>query len=268
MPEQDTHEGDAPKQAPPAPRRADPQPGTPGTREAGSPDQDAPEPGAQERGAREPGGPEPGAQEPGGPESGVPGRGAPKPGADPAATPDSPAWRSDLAVREPARYARGRPEPGRPEPGRPEPAPAGYSGWTPPPGGRDRRPDDRPPSPAAVPPAAPADRSVGTRICFLLAALLLVLAGYLLLAPLERPSSQGPPFGCGTALHPPSDSFARAVCGGLNRQHAMQSGAVAAGAVVLAGGGLLAFGPIRRRRGRWRRLRPGEWVTGAPVDDR
>jgi hypothetical protein len=109
---------------------------------------------------------------------------------------------------------------------------------------------------------------VGTRICFLLAALLLVLAGYLLLAPLERPSSQGPPFGCGTALHPPSDSFARAVCGGLNRQHAMQSGAVAAGAVVLAGGGLLAFGPIRRRRGRWRRLRPGEWVTGAPVDDR
>jgi hypothetical protein len=90
--------------------------------------------------------------------------------------------------------------------------------------------------------------SVGTRVCFLLAALQLLLGGYLLLTPLERPSTQGPPFGCGTALSPPSDSFARAVCGNLNRQRALQAGTAGAGAIVLAGGGVLAFGPIRRAR--------------------
>src|SRR5690242_11069890 len=59
---------------------------------------------------------------------------------------------------------------------------------------------------------------VGTRICLLLAALALLAFVYLLVSPLERPTSQGPPFDCGTALPGP------------------------------AGGGWLAFGPAWRRR--------------------
>jgi hypothetical protein len=90
--------------------------------------------------------------------------------------------------------------------------------------------------------------AVGTRVCLLLAALAVVMAVYLLVSPLERPTSQGPPFDCGTALTPPSSGFAEAVCGDLNLRRQLQGGAFGVAALVLAGGGLVAFGPAWRRR--------------------
>ena len=89
---------------------------------------------------------------------------------------------------------------------------------------------------------------VGTRVCLLLAALALLACVYLLVSPLERPTSQGPPFDCGTALSEPSGGFAAAVCGDINLRRQMQAGAVGLAAIVLAGGGWLAFGPAWRRR--------------------
>jgi hypothetical protein len=92
------------------------------------------------------------------------------------------------------------------------------------------------------------DLSVGTRVCLLIAGLLVIAAGYLLIAPLERVGSQGPPFDCGTALAPASGDFARGVCGDLNQRRLLQGGTVLLVAIALAGGGRLAFGPPRRRR--------------------
>jgi hypothetical protein len=91
-------------------------------------------------------------------------------------------------------------------------------------------------------------QSVGTRICLLLAALAAVMVVYLLISPLERPTTQGPPFDCGTALAPASGGFADAVCGDINLRRQLQAGAFGVAAVVLAGGGVLAFGPAWRRK--------------------
>jgi hypothetical protein len=88
---------------------------------------------------------------------------------------------------------------------------------------------------------------VGTRICLLLAALAVIMGIYLLISPLERPTSQGPPFDCGTAVTPESGGFAKAVCGDINLRRQLQSGAFGVAAIVLAGGGWLAFGPAWRR---------------------
>ena len=92
------------------------------------------------------------------------------------------------------------------------------------------------------------DLSVGTRVCLLLAGLLVIAAGYLLVSPLERASAQGPPFDCGTALAPAGGDFARSICADLNQRRQLQAGAVLLGALLLGAGGWVAFGPVRRRR--------------------
>jgi hypothetical protein len=89
---------------------------------------------------------------------------------------------------------------------------------------------------------------VGTKVCLLVAGLFVIAAGYLLVLPLERVASQGPPFDCGTALSPAAGDFAHAVCGDLNQRQRLQGGALLLAAIALAGGGRLAFGPAWRRR--------------------
>ena len=89
---------------------------------------------------------------------------------------------------------------------------------------------------------------LGTRICLLLAALAVLMVVYLLVSPLEQPTSQGPPFDCGTAVAPASGGFADVVCGDVSLRRQLQAGAFGLAAVVLAGGGWLAFGPAWRRR--------------------
>ena len=81
-------------------------------------------------------------------------------------------------------------------------------------------------------PQVPTGLSLGARISLLVAVLLLVPAAYLLVAPLERPTSQGPPFGCGTAVSPPHTQFARSVCGDMNRRNLLRSGTLGVAAVL------------------------------------
>jgi len=98
-----------------------------------------------------------------------------------------------------------------------------------------------------LPRSATRGQPIGTRICLLLAALALLMGLYLLVSPLERPTAQGPPFDCGTAAAPASGDFARAVCGDINERRQLQAGAFGVAALVLGGGGWLAFGPAWRR---------------------
>jgi hypothetical protein len=92
--------------------------------------------------------------------------------------------------------------------------------------------------------------STGSRICFIVAALLLLLAGYLFWSPLGASVANGFPAKCGSAAHPPSDTLGKAVCGSVNDERRAQALAALGAAVIVAGGGLLAFGaaPVASRR--------------------
>jgi hypothetical protein len=102
----------------------------------------------------------------------------------------------------------------------------------------------------------PAGRTVfvltrGARACLLLGLLLLVLAAYRMVAPIDIQSPQGPMFACGSGLRPPTDQFQKNVCGRLSEHRQLEAGFLAGGALILAAGGLLVFGSFRREeRGR------------------
>jgi hypothetical protein len=81
----------------------------------------------------------------------------------------------------------------------------------------------------------------------LVGVLLLIVAGFLLLVPLEKPSNTGAPFRCGTALDPANGQFAETVCGGLNQKFRLAAGSFGLAAIVVGVGGALVFGSVRRR---------------------
>jgi hypothetical protein len=86
----------------------------------------------------------------------------------------------------------------------------------------------------------------GARVCFLLAVLLLLLAGYWLFAPIDVPVQGQPMFRCGSAIQPPSGDLAKSVCGRIYQDRQLRAGLVAGAALVTAVGGLFAFGGTRR----------------------
>jgi hypothetical protein len=86
----------------------------------------------------------------------------------------------------------------------------------------------------------------GARVCFLLAVLLLLLAGYLLLAPIDVPVQGQPMFRCGSAAQPPGGDLSKSVCGRINQDRQLRVGFVTGAALVTAVGGLLVFGGSRR----------------------
>jgi hypothetical protein len=88
--------------------------------------------------------------------------------------------------------------------------------------------------------------SRGARACLLAALLLLVVAVFRLVAPIDIQTSQGPIFACGSGLRPPSEAFQKNVCGRLSQGRQVEAGFLAGGAVILALGGLLVFGSSRR----------------------
>jgi hypothetical protein len=98
----------------------------------------------------------------------------------------------------------------------------------------------------------------GVRLCWLIAVLLLVLAGWRLVAPIEIQSSEGPMFSCGSAIHPPAGDFQRNVCGRLAEGRQLETGFAAGAGLVLAIGGLLTFGLTRRTE---------EVAVDEPVDE-
>jgi hypothetical protein len=86
----------------------------------------------------------------------------------------------------------------------------------------------------------------GARACLLLGLLVLVLAAYRMVAPIDIQSPQGPVFACGSGLRPPTDQFQKNVCGRLSERRQLDAGFLAGGAVIVAVGGLLVFGSSRR----------------------
>jgi hypothetical protein len=91
--------------------------------------------------------------------------------------------------------------------------------------------------------------SIGARICLIVGALLLLFAGYLFWAPVGQSVPSGFPAKCGSAAHPPDDTLGKAVCGSINDERRSQALALLIAAVIVAGGGLLAFGaaPVEPR---------------------
>jgi hypothetical protein len=88
--------------------------------------------------------------------------------------------------------------------------------------------------------------SRGARIGVLLALLLVVAALFFLFVPLEKASSTGQPFRCGTAASPEHGDFPDAVCGGLSSRFRLGAGALGVAALVVGAGGIWAFGTVRR----------------------
>ena len=86
----------------------------------------------------------------------------------------------------------------------------------------------------------------GARLCLLIAALLLVFAGWLLFSPIDIQSREGPMFNCGSAIRPPVDTFQRNVCGRLAQGRQLETGFVAGAGLITAVGGLFVFGAARR----------------------
>jgi hypothetical protein len=88
--------------------------------------------------------------------------------------------------------------------------------------------------------------SRGAKGCAVAALLLLVLSVFLLLVPIEKSTSTGAQFNCGTALNPQTGQFPEAVCGKMPRRYRLEAAALAVGALVLAVGGIWVFGVDRR----------------------
>lgn len=97
----------------------------------------------------------------------------------------------------------------------------------------------------------PAHRSVlslnvGARIGVVIAALMLVFAGFHLWAPVDITGRGGAQFNCGSVINPPSGTLQVATCGSVIDRQRMIVVFTAIGALVLAVGSIYAFGTGRR----------------------
>ena len=91
--------------------------------------------------------------------------------------------------------------------------------------------------------------NLGARICLVVGALLLLFAAYLFWGPLGQSVGTNFPAKCGSAAHPPGDTLGKAVCGSVNAQRRAQAISVLGAALIVAVGGVLAFGvtPVASR---------------------
>jgi hypothetical protein len=92
--------------------------------------------------------------------------------------------------------------------------------------------------------------TIGAKLAGVVGLLLLIVAAYLLLVPLEKPTTSGQPFRCGTAADPADGEFAHGVCQAQVRKYRLAALAFAAGSLVVAFGAGSAFGLDRRREKR------------------
>lgn len=88
---------------------------------------------------------------------------------------------------------------------------------------------------------------LGTQVCLILAALLLIAGVYNLIVPINMPTQQGV-FGCGTGLKPPTDAFAAGVCQDLATIQQLRAAFLGAGALALGILGFTFFGANRVSR--------------------
>ena len=106
--------------------------------------------------------------------------------------------------------------------------------------------------------------SPAAKLMVVIGVLLAIAAAYLAFSPLERTTSAGKPVQCGSAFKPPG-ALVRVACGNANLQRQWQSGAVLAGALVVAFGGVWAFGGTRRTETERAALPPGPAPTSTGV---
>jgi hypothetical protein len=86
----------------------------------------------------------------------------------------------------------------------------------------------------------------GAKLSAVAGLLLLIVAGFLFVVPLEKPTASGQPFRCGTAFSPASGDFAHSVCSGQVKKFRLATGAFTLGALVVALGAGSVFGVERR----------------------
>ena len=89
--------------------------------------------------------------------------------------------------------------------------------------------------------------SRGARLGAVLGVLLALVAVFLLFVPLEKPTTTGQPFRCGTAVNPQTGDFPDAVCAGIATRYRLEAGLFGLAAVTVSAGALWAFGTVRRR---------------------
>ena len=89
----------------------------------------------------------------------------------------------------------------------------------------------------------------GTKICWLVGAVLLVIAIYLAFVPLRVSSNTGPPLGCGSALSPNDGAF-KGFCTDLDKEALYRAIAALVAAVAVVGLGSVLFGFDQRTRTR------------------
>ena len=88
---------------------------------------------------------------------------------------------------------------------------------------------------------------LGARIGMVIAALMLVFAGFHLWAPVDIRGQGGLQFKCGSVLNPPSGALQVVTCGGVVERERMKVVFTGIGALVVAVGSVYAFGTNRRR---------------------
>lgn len=84
----------------------------------------------------------------------------------------------------------------------------------------------------------------------LLSGLLLLLAALLFWGPIGQTVPNAFPAKCGSAAKPPRDALGKAVCGPANDIRRAQAVTALAGALIVGGGGLVAFGVHRETSNR------------------
>lgn len=91
--------------------------------------------------------------------------------------------------------------------------------------------------------------TIGAKLAGVVGVLLLIVAAYLLLVPLEKPTTSGQPFQCGTAVDPANGEFAHGVCQAQVRKYQLAASAFTAAGLVIAFGAGAAFGVDRGQPG-------------------
>ena len=88
--------------------------------------------------------------------------------------------------------------------------------------------------------------SLGARLCLLAGLVVGAVSVYLYFVPIEFDTAAGSVFRCGSAANPPSDTFGRNVCADRNKIQKYRAITVGSMALIVAVGGVAAFGLSRR----------------------
>lgn len=83
--------------------------------------------------------------------------------------------------------------------------------------------------------------ATGTKVCIIVAVLLIVLAAYLYFVPINIAAQQGV-FGCGSASKPPTEDFAKGICQDLASINRIKAVTALISGFLVTGLGFLLFG--------------------------